>query len=938
MITSLDVARAAGVSQATVSRALRDERGVSPQTRARVRAAARKLGYVAGRPRSTGAVAVVSAPLDNPFYPALVGPLQEALDRLGLRTVLLVDLPDRPPDLSTLVDGAFAGVVLTTCERGSTLPAELAARGVPVALADRAVDECAVDTCVADNRFGAATVAELLVELGHRRIAAIMGPESASTGHERWIGFVDRLAALGVPPQDVALVRGPFTAETGRRGLEALLGDGSALPTAVFCGNDVIAGGVLDAATALGLRVPEDLTVVGFGGTSRTGWGRDDLTTVHVDLAAMATTVAEALAARLRSPDAPARRVVLVPRLLARGTHAPPPDRRRSSPGRGVVPEAQTLRSWMSAVSAVARAVNAAHSPAAVLTMVAKRACALIGFDYCAVMLADEEKQALRVVGFAGLTSEYVDLVNDEGALQIHPDGPERDTPAARAFREQRTIAVPDTRAATVFGRLRDLAPKQGYRSLLATPLKQGDTVRGLLVGYRQEPHTFSALEIELAELLAEQTSAALQTADLRRAQQEVIRELSAVNAEMTRARQQLEWAENQHRRLMQLVLDDAGLDGICRALAEILRSSITVEGEGGRRLAHAAHGAYVPPPPAPWQVTEGGAGLQIVRVEGPDEAWTAPVVLGGQQVGRLWVTGLAEPLSPIERRAIERFVLVVGVELLQRKHLVEVQERLSGDLLADLLRPAGVAQPAALLDRAAAFGLDLREPHTLCLVVPADGRGPGALTARCRDVLPAPALVGVHDGAVVVLLPAAADPVAALGRLHARRGPDEPVTVVGRTVDTLDGYLPAYRIAAGVARLRAGSGPGLVDARALGTAALLLAQGGPPEDLRRFARQVLGPLADPRTERDRDLVTTLRAWLASGCSVARTAEALVMHVNTVAYRLKRVAEILRRDLGEVQTRFDVHLALLVLEVGESSGTPGTEHTLLCSGWNEYNM
>lgn len=932
MITSHEVARAAGVSQATVSRALRDEPGVSAATRARVRAAARDLGYVTGHAgralatRRTRTVGVVAPGLDNPVHPAFVAPLQAALHDLGLQTVLLTDSADRPLGVDTLTDGSFDGLVLTTCERSSSLPAELSARGIPVVVADRSVDGAGVDSCVPDNRSGAAAVADLLVELGHRRLATITGPESTSTGYERHAGFVERAGALGVPGAAITVVRGPFDAGTGRRGLETVLGGGSAPPTAVFCGNDAIALGVLDAAEGLGVRIPEDLTVVGFDDIPLAAWRRFDLTTVHVDLDAMAETVVAALAARLADRHSPPRQVVLAPRLVARGTHAPPPERAAPTPVTGDRTEARTLRSWMSAVSAVARAVNATHPPDAVLTMVAKRACDLIGFDYCAVMLADEPERELGVVGFDGLTSEYVDLVSAEGALQIHPATSELDTPAARAFRERRTIAVPDTRTATVFGRLRDLAPAQGYRSLLATPLVRAGTAFGLLVGYRQQPHAFTALEIELAELLAEQTAIVLQTADLRRAQEHTISELSAVNAEMKRTRGQLEWAESQHRRLMQLVLDDAGLDGICRALAEILRSSITVEGEGGRRLAHSAWGDYTPPPAPPWSIADDARDHEIARVAGSDGAWMAPVVLGGEHVGRLWITGLSVSPSPLERRAIERFALVVGVELLQRRHLVEVRERLSGDLLADLLRPDGIVQPAALLGRAAALGLDLGRPHTLALVTPSTAGRAGALAGRCRDAVPSgtPSLVGVHEDAVVVLLPAEVDPVAALGRLHAGRSTsvprDEPVTVVGRPVEDISAYLSSYRIAAGVTRLRAGTGPGLVDVRSLGTAALLLGQGTPTADLRRFADRVLGALLEPRNDRSQELIATLRVWLGHGCSVARTAEALVVHVNTVAYRLKRLSEILRRDLAETENRLDLHLALLVHDVTDAAG------------------
>jgi LacI family transcriptional regulator len=174
-VTSHDVARLAGVAQPTVSRALRDEKGVSAATRRRVREAARSLGYVpsqAGRALSTRRsrkIGVISAELSNPFYPALLGPLHDALAGHGYRTVLFTDRGERPVELDPLLDGSLDGVVLTTSERTSSLPGELMARGVPFVMVNRTVDGIEADRCVAGNRVGAAAVAELLAHLGHRR-------------------------------------------------------------------------------------------------------------------------------------------------------------------------------------------------------------------------------------------------------------------------------------------------------------------------------------------------------------------------------------------------------------------------------------------------------------------------------------------------------------------------------------------------------------------------------------------------------------------------------------------------------------------------------------------------------------------------------------------------------------------------------------------------
>jgi GAF domain-containing protein len=258
-----------------------------------------------------------------------------------------------------------------------------------------------------------------------------------------------------------------------------------------------------------------------------------------------------------------------------------------------------SLRSWMSAVSEIARAVNAAEPLEAVLTRVAQQACGLVGFEFCAVMLADPAREYLRVAGWYGLSAEYVALVSDGGSLLIDPSGPDLDTPAARAFREGRTVAVADVGVAPNFGRLRRLAPAQGYQALLAAPLRGSSEVVGVIVGYSVSAREFEAAERELIELLAEQVALATETARLRTAQQDVISELSLVNDELQRGRAVLEWAERQHHELMRLVLEEVGLAGLVTALAAALGASVTVEDAAGRVLACAPELGYCPPPDA---------------------------------------------------------------------------------------------------------------------------------------------------------------------------------------------------------------------------------------------------------------------------------------------------------------------------------------------------
>ena len=622
------------------------------------------------------------------------------------------------------------------------------------------------------------------------------------------------------------------------------------------------------------------------------------------------------------------------------------------------VPEVPAwLRSWMSAVSEIVRSVNAAEPLEKVLTRVAEQACELIGFEFCAVMLADERRECLQIAGCSGLTPDYLAQVSDGRSLRIHPPGPDLDTPAARAYREGRTIVVPDVRKAPSYGRLRHLAPTQGYQALLASPLRGSDDLAGVIVAYSVTARQFSGPELELIDLLGGQAAVALETARLRAEQQEVIRELSRANDELRRGRAVLEWAEQQHHQLMQLVLDEGGLPELVSALASALGASVTVEDTDGRVLASApAEGYCAPPAPAARRARAARAALKaqeaadrrytVARVPVPEAngqtaagtrppqaaaaAWAAPVVVGGELAGRLWVTAPPADPEPVQLRVVERFALVVALLMLQQRHLLDVQSRLSGDLLGDLLRDGGPVRPRAVLDRAAAIGHDLSRPHVLALLtvdatVPSTIRLP-ELARAAAEPGPAP-LVGPHDGAYVLLLPAEPDPGDALRRVLAKAGqavgaPGMATMVAGPVARDPAGYATAFRVARGAAALRRASGRGgFVDVGRLGLSALLL-ETGTPDALRRFAATVLQEVEAHEERYGGDLLATLRAWLTAGCSTAAAAAALVVHRNTVTYRLGRIEQLTGRTLRDSSVRLELQLALTIREIVQL-GAPG---------------
>ena len=333
-VTSKDIAKELGVSQSTVSRALRGDSRVAASTLKRVVEAAQRRNYtpnLAARSlitRKTRTVGVVVADITNPFYPELLDILHNEFALADYRTILLNERTDAQLEqhVAELINGgAVDGLVYVSAILGMPLPGRgFSAR--PVVLLNREICSETTDTVVSDNRGGGRAVAEALVNLGHRRIALIAGPENTSTSRDRELGFTEQLRALGAPLDERMRRVGQFSHKSGYQWcLDLLAADER--PTAVFAANDVIAFGALDAARRLRVRVPEELSIVGFDDIDMASWEGFNLTTARQPLAEMARTAARLLLERIQSdePLAPRRRVFPV-KLVHRSTLAAAPE------------------------------------------------------------------------------------------------------------------------------------------------------------------------------------------------------------------------------------------------------------------------------------------------------------------------------------------------------------------------------------------------------------------------------------------------------------------------------------------------------------------------------------------------------------------------------------------------------------------------------------
>lgn len=332
--TIIDVAERAGVSKSVVSRVMRGEHSVSASSRAAVLAAAVALGYRANAvarslvQRRTYNVGVVVSDLHNIFFAEVLDGLYDAAARRGYRA--LITTGNRDPEaearaLEQLLELRADGAVLA----GARLPAEkivAAARAIPIALVGSDLRLPGVDVVVDDDFRGASIAVDHLARLGHRDIALIDGGQGAGAA-ERRSGYESAMKRRGLGAR-VRVQPGDFTDGGGYEGARRLLAGGRR-PTAIFASNDQSAVGALDAIQEAGLDVPADISLIGYDNTALAALRHISLTTIHQPRRQIGEMAMTAVLRRIEHPGGSARRHVLSPKLVVRGTTGPPPKRAR---------------------------------------------------------------------------------------------------------------------------------------------------------------------------------------------------------------------------------------------------------------------------------------------------------------------------------------------------------------------------------------------------------------------------------------------------------------------------------------------------------------------------------------------------------------------------------------------------------------------------------
>ena len=335
MTTIRDVAAHAGVSTTTVSHVVNGTRRVDAATAARVEAAIDELGY---RPNAlarsmrrgrTHTVGIVLPDISNPFFGDLARSLEDHMYEAGYSAIICNSDGDGAKEsayLEVLLSKKVDGLLLVAARQPSEHLRHLIEAGPPTVVVDRELDDLPVSQVLVDNHRGGYLAGRHLLELGHRDIAVIAGPSTMGTSAQRLEGFRHAIDEAGVRITPRRISRGDFRAASGRAAMEGWLRR-SAPPTAVFAENDLMAVGVLSAAHAADIAVPEDVSVVGFDGIAFGADVTPPLTTVAQSTNDVAATAVELLFERLRDGQAPPRRVELPVALLVRGSSGPPPTR-----------------------------------------------------------------------------------------------------------------------------------------------------------------------------------------------------------------------------------------------------------------------------------------------------------------------------------------------------------------------------------------------------------------------------------------------------------------------------------------------------------------------------------------------------------------------------------------------------------------------------------
>lgn len=328
MATIKDVAKRAGVSPATVSRVVNNQPYVAEDLRQRVLTAIQALDYhpnrVAQRLRAEKShlVGVIMSDIKNPFYTLALGGLEQVLSQQSL-SVLICNSnmsQERENDfISLMLSEGVAGMIIAPVKEKSDTLMEAGKNGLPIVAIDRRIKNPKVDIVLADNFRGAYRAIQRFVQLGHKRIAIVNGPQYLTSGRERYAGFLQAMDEAGLPVDPELVKYGDYQVESGYRLTRELL-QSSRFPMALFVANNLMTIGALNAIHELGYKIPSEVAVIGFDDVPWAMSLNPPLTTVAQPSVDIGVSAAELLLSRIANPERLARTVVLETELIVRAS------------------------------------------------------------------------------------------------------------------------------------------------------------------------------------------------------------------------------------------------------------------------------------------------------------------------------------------------------------------------------------------------------------------------------------------------------------------------------------------------------------------------------------------------------------------------------------------------------------------------------------------
>ncbi|MGW5346704.1 GAF domain-containing protein [Streptomyces sp. HUAS TT3] len=462
---------------------------------------------------------------------------------------------------------------------------------------------------------------------------------------------------------------------------------------------------------------------------------------------------------------------------------------------------------------------------------------------------------------------------------------------------------------------------EEGLRGILGVPLRVGTRVIGVLYAADRAVRAFAPDAVALLSSLADHAAVAIDSARLLEETRAALVDLEAATRTARAQSEEMRRAAETHDRLTRLVLRGGEVGDVAREVAALLGGGglVVYDADGAELARVGAEPVGLPDGDLAGALTASRSGGRAVVVGG---VWVCAVLAGPELLGGLALGG-RPGLCDSERRLFERAGLVTALLLLLRRSVAQAEDRVRGELLADLLAAplAGrVHDSGSRLLRARRLGVDLGRPHAL-VVLDCDAALRSRLAAEAgRHARARDGLAGPHQGRVVLLAPA--DGPGALARALAAdlgRALGAPVTAgaAGPAAgpEALPGaYAEAVRCLEAMHALgRTGEGAGLPD---LGFLGVLLGGGA---DVGAYVDRVLGPVLEYDARRGTELVRTLEAYFAEGASLARTKDALHVHVNTVVQRLDRIGQVLGEDWNTPAGALEVQLALRILRAGPAA-------------------